>query len=284
MDNIKLKENPKITEITISEGKKVNLSWTDVKGAEKYAVKRSLSSKDGFEVIGWAKKCSYTDENVPENVSCFYKITAVKMLESKKKSTKTSPVRVVIASDIPAPEELKAQGEKGKICLSWEKVEGADGYIVSRRNEFYSQILPVAKISECKFADEKIVSGQPYYYCVQAYKNGEEVEEQGNYSRQVSFVSLGKGAVIEAKAHFGKKVHLKARVVAGADGYILQRKDSPEGEYREVLRTKSNTEISLNDTVPKSFRTYFYRILSYKTVENELYVSEPTDEIQIKSK
>jgi len=284
MDNIKLKENPKITQVTVTEEKNVKLSWTNVKGAEKYGVKRLVSAEDGFEVLAWVKDCNFIDKNVPENVSCFYKITALKKLESKKKSTKTSPVRVVIVSDIPAPEELCAQQKKGKICLRWKKVEGADGYIVSKRNEFYSQMLPTAKTEDCKYTDERIVSGQPYFYCVQAYKNGESGEEQGNYSEQVSSVSLGKSSVIEAKARLGKKMFFKARVVAGADGYILQRKDSPDGEYREVLRTESNTEISLNDSVPKSFRTYFYRILSYKTVENKLYMSEPTDEIKIKSK
>lgn len=284
MDNIKLKENPKLTQASVSDDKKVKLAWTEVKGAEKYAIKRSVGSKDGFEIIGWAKKCSYTDENVPENVSCFYKITAVKMLESKKKSTKNSPVRVVIVSDIPAPEELKVQLKKGKICLSWKKVEGTDGYIVSKRNEFYSQMLPTAKTEDCKFVDERAVSGQPYYYCVQAYRNGEAGEEQGIYSEQISSVSLGKGAVIEAKAQLGKKMYLKARVVAGAEGYILQRKDSTDGEFCEVMRTDSNTGIILKDTVPKRFRTYFYRVLSYKTVENKLYISEPTDEIQLKSK
>ncbi len=284
MDNIKLKESPKITQATVTEEKNVKLSWTKVKGAEKYGIKRATCAKDGFETLAWIKKCDFVDENVPENVSCFYKITAQKKLESKKNSSKTSAVRAVIVSDIPAPEKLQAQDKKGKICLKWKKVEGADGYIVSKRNDFYSQMLPVARTEDCKFTDGKIVSGQPYYYCVQAYKKDAEVEKQGNYSGQVSSVSLDKGAVIEAKAFFGKKIYIRARLVAGADGYILQRKDDTEGEYREVLRTESNTDISLNDSVPGRFRNYFYRILAYKTVENKLYLSEPTDEIKIKSK
>ncbi len=284
MDNIKLKESPKFTQVTVTEEKNVKLSWTKVKGAEKYGIKRATSSKEGFETLGWIKKCEFVDENVPENVSCFYKITAQKKLESKKNSSKTSAVRAVIVSDIPAPECLQAQEKKGKICLKWKKVEGADGYIVSKRNDFYSQMLPVARTEECKFTDGKTVSGQPYYYCVQAYKKDEEVEKQGNYSQQVSAVSLDKGSVFEAKALFGKKVQIRLRLVAGADGYILQRKDSTNGEFCEVARSSANTEINFTDSVPKILRNYFYRAVAYKTVENKLYLSEPTDEIQIKSK
>lgn len=284
MDNIKLKECPKITGISATEDNSIRLTWTKVKGAEKYGIKRSVSAKDGFETLAWIKKCEFVDENVPEDVSCFYKITAQKKLESKKNSSKTSAVRAVVISDIPAPEELKADSEKNKICLRWKKVKDADGYIISKRNDYYSQMLPVARTQECRFADVKIVSGQPYYYCVQAFKNDEHGEKQGNYSVQVSSVSLGKGAVVEAKSFFGKKICIKARLVAGADGYILQRKDSADGEYKEVLRTQSDTDIALNDTVSKSFRTYYYRIIAYKTVENRLYLSEPTDEIKIKSK
>ncbi|MEE1321014.1 MAG: hypothetical protein UHM85_05710 [Acutalibacteraceae bacterium] len=284
MDNIKLKESPRFTQVAVTEEKNVKLSWTKVKGAEKYGIKRATSSKDGFETLAWIKKCEFVDENVPENVSCFYKITAQKKLESKKNSSKTSAVRAVIVSDISAPEELKVQEKKRKICLKWKKVEGADGYIVSKRNDFYSQMLPVARTQECKFTDGKIVSGQPYYYCVQAYKKNEEHEKQGNYSQQVSSVSLDNGAVVEAKALFGKKVQIRLRLVAGADGYILQRKDSPDGEFREVARSSANTEINFTDSVPKHFKSYFYRAISYKTVENKLYISEPTAEIQIKSK
>lgn len=284
MDNIKLKQSPKITEAAVTEEKNVRLCWTKVKGAEKYGVKRAVSAKEGFETLCWIKNCEFVDENVPENVSCFYKITAQKKLESKKTSSKTSGVRAVVVSDIPAPEGLEAEHEKGKICLSWKSVEGADGYIISKRNDFYSQMLPVAKTGECKFTDGKIVSGQPYYYCVQAYKKAEDSEKQGNYSKQVSSVSIDKGAVFEAKSFFGKRMHIRARLVAGADGYILQRKDKADGEYKEVMRTQSNTDISLTDSVPKSFRTYFYRIVAYKTVEDKLYTGEPTDEIQLKSK
>ncbi len=281
----KLKKCPKIKSITVTEEGGLLLKWTKVEGAEKYAVKRALSDKGEFEHIAWAKKCEYVDTEAPKDTTCRYKIMAHKKLEGKKASTKLSPVMSAVVSDIPAAENVKIMANaKGEIELSWKKVDSADGYIVNRRNEFYSQILPVARTEKCSFTDRKIVSGQPYYYSIQAIIKTEEGERQGNFSESVNCVSLDRGEITEAKSRFGKKSELKVRIVAGADGYILERSDEKDGVFSEVARSGAGTEILLTDKVSSRFKTYYYRVITYKNVEKTEHRSLPSDVIHIKSR
>ena len=52
----KLKECPKISKIKgNNENGTVEIGWTRVEGAEKYAIKRSEGEKGDFEHIAWSK-------------------------------------------------------------------------------------------------------------------------------------------------------------------------------------------------------------------------------------
>ncbi len=280
----KLKKCPKIKSVTVTEEKQLLLKWTKVEGAEKYAIKRALSDKGAFEHVAWSKKCEYVDVSAPVDVTCRYKIMAHKALEGKKASTKLSAVKSAIISDIPAPEKFSAEVKDGKICLKWEKSECADGYIINRRNDFYSQILPVGRTGKCEYTDEKIVAGQPYHYSVQAFIKTEEGERQGNFSTEAHCVYLDCGEILESNASFGKKISLKVRIVAGADGYILQRSEKKDGPFTDVAKTEQGIDIRLNDKVEKRLKTYFYRAVAYKNVEGKQFLSNPTRIIQVKSR
>lgn len=280
----KLKKPPKIKSIAVSEEGGLHLKWTKVEGAEKYGVKRALSDNGEFEHIAWVKKCEYIDIDAPKDVTCRYKIQAHKKLEGKKASTKLSAVKAAIISDIPCPDELKAISKDDKILLTWKKVEGAEGYIVSRRNDFYSQILPVARVNECEYTDDKIVSGQPYHYSVQPFMKTEEGEKQGNFTKEVHSVCLDKGKIVEVKASLGKKMSLKVRIVAGADGYILQRSESKDKDFTDIAKTESITDIAFTDKVEKRLKAYYYRVIAYKTVKDKEHKGEPSKPVQAKSR
>ena len=271
----KLKVSPKIKSITVTEERHINLKWSKVASAEKYAVKRATEAGGEFEHLTWVKKCEFTDETAEENTTYWYKITAWKKLEGKKTSTKTSGVKAAVISDIKAPEKIsvKSKGKKVAIELKWKNAEGTDGCIIGRRNDFFSQIIPVGKVEGESFIDEGIVTGQPYHYCLQCYKNGEEKELHGNFSAEYHCIHLDSGRILEGKSAMGKKVRLSLRLVAGADGYIIERSDSKDGEYTEVARLASGFDLRACDKAPKAFRTYYYRCKSYKTVGDIVFES-----------
>ena len=274
----KLKVSPKIKSIAVSEERQIVIKWSKVPLAEKYAVKRATEAGGEFEHLTWVKKCEFTDETAEENTTYWYKITAWKKLEGKKTSTKTSGVKAAVISDINAPEnaQVKSKGKKTAIELRWKNPEGTDGCIIGRRNDFFSQIIPVAKIEGENFTDEGIVTGQPYHYCLQSFKKGDEKELHGNFSKEFHCIHLDCGRVLEGKSSLGRRIYLYLRVVAGADGYIIERSDSKDGTFTEVGRTKSGLDLRFYEKAPKAMKTYYYRCKAFKSVNDEIFESVPS--------
>ncbi len=271
----KLKVSPKIKSIAVTDERHIALKWTKVPMAEKYAVKRATEAGGEFEHLTWVKKCEFTDETAEENTTYWYKITAWKKLEGKKTSTKTSGVKAAVISDIKAPDGIKVKsvGKKVAIELKWKNAADTDGCFIGRRNDFFSQIIPIAKVNGESYTDDGIVSGQPYYYCLQSFKSGEEKELHGNFSAEHKCIHLDSGRILGIKRGLGKKVRISLRLVAGADGYIIERSESKDGEFCEIGRTASGFEHNFEDKVPKAFKIYYYRCRAFKTVSEQEFIS-----------
>lgn len=271
----KLKVSPKIKSIAVSEENHIVIKWSKVPLAEKYAVKRATQAGGEFEHLTWVKKCEFTDETAEENTTYWYKITAWKKLEGKKTSTKTSGVKAAVISDIPAPDSIavRSAGKKTAVELKWKNPEGTDGCIIGRRNDFFSQIIPVAKVQGESFTDEGIVTGQPYHYSLQSFRNGEEKELYGNFSEEYHCMHLDCGRILEAKSSLGRRVRISLRLVAGAEGYIIERSTSKDGEFQEVGRTESGLDLHFEDKAPSACKTYYYRCRAFAKAGEEVFES-----------
>ncbi len=282
----KIKVSPKIKSISVTDEKKLLIKWSKVGNAEKYAVKRATDPSGEFEHLTWVKKCEFTDETAEENTVYWYRITAWKKMEGKKTSTKTSGIKAAVISDTVAPEGVsaKAESKKTAITLKWKKAQGTDGCVIGRRNDFFSQIVPVATVEGTSFTDEGIVTGQPYHYSLQYFKKEGDKTLYGNFSDEVHCIHLDCGRVLSAKALHGKRAEISLRLVAGADGYIIQRSDSKDGTYEEVGRTKDGLDLRFYDKLPKAFRTYYYRSVAFKTVKGMEFRSTATKAVSLKSK
>lgn len=279
----KIKERPRIKTIDIIENNQIAIKWTKVEGAEKYAVKRSLGDSKSFERIAWSKKCNFIDADVPKDMTVRYIIMAYRKNGNEKASTKSSLARVGIVSEIPASEKVKARADDGHIVVKWREVEGANGYIISRKSEFYSQMVTVGRTKKLKYIDDNVVPGQFYRYYVQALIKDAKGERCGNFSSSGRAVILDSGEILEHKVSVGRRVSFSLRIVSGADGYILERSEEPEGPFEEVIRTKENTQVDICDKVPKSMKTYYYRTMAYKVIKEKEFRSPPTKTVKIKS-
>lgn len=279
IDNIKLKVCPRITDTSVTDKGEIRLVWTEVPGAEKYAVTRSERVDGDYERLAWAKKTDYTDRNIKENVTYWYRIIAVKTLENKKTSKKKSPVAAQVSSSIPAPASLKAKAKGARIYLSWKGPEGVSSFTVYRRNDNFDQLLPVSTVNGSCFTDENIAQGQIYHYSVQSLRGS----EQGKFSSEISCVSLDSGEIILSRAGAFRNIYLQTRIVAGADGYIFERSENGE-DFTEIARTDSDVSFRCTDKAPRMFTCYYYRVRAYKNVCGKTLVSKPSAAVKLKSK
>ena len=259
----KLTSSPEITELSVTEDKKLLIKWKKVSNAEKYAVKRCLTPDGEYDTVEWVKETSFVDETAEENITYWYKIVAWKRMEAKKTSKKASTVKAAVVSDISAVKNLTSASENGKICLSWDKGEG-DKYFIYRRCDFFSRYIFVGESSKNSFVDEKPVSGKIYHYSIQTVKTDGEKELHGSFSDETHNAFIDTTEILSAKATLGNKALLEVRVIAGADGYIFERSDKKDGEFTEVGRTEDITAVSFEQKLPSRFRNYYYRVCAYK--------------------
>ncbi len=263
--NKKLTVFPKITTLTATEEKHITLKWTKVPLAEKYDIKRSTSPDGEFTHIDWATDLSFTDTTVEKDITYWYKVIAWKRLEGKKTSTKASAIKAVTVSDIPAVKNLRAEEKNGKIHLSWDKGEG-NRFFVYRRSDYFSRMMYIGKSENSTFCDEHPVSGQAYHYTVQTVKISDGKELHGNFSNEADCVFMDTTEIRSIRKIPGKKALLNVRVIAGADGYIFERCDKKDGEFREVGRTDDITGVNFEDKLPSRLTAYGYRVCAYKKI------------------
>lgn len=274
----KLDSCPKIISCGAADGKGIKISWTEVSQAEKYAVKRSDSFGGKFEIIGWTKALEYIDEETAENKTYWYRAYAVKKVSKKRTLVKESSSACAVVSSIPAPDSLRLEiGTDGKICIRWDFSEKADKFILLRRNGYSNQSVPVGETKENFFCDETLVSGQLYYYCVQSVVESDQGSKHGNLSEPFPVVNLDCGEVYSVKKRFGK-ANITARVVAGADGYILERGTDGEN-FEEIARNEGETAIRFTDKVSSA---RFYRTRAYKIVGEDTIISPASESVKVK--
>ena len=76
------------------------------------------------------------------------------------------------------PLGVLANGVDGQVVLSWESVQGADGYEVFEKTEEENVFLKLRATKQCKLVFKNKKRGSVYQYKVRAYKiykkNGEE--------------------------------------------------------------------------------------------------------------
>ncbi len=308
----KIKNAPVILGTRVTEEGGIEISWTEAENADKYAVKRADSYKGKYSIIGWTKDCTFEDKEAERDKTYWYSIFAVKVISKHNRSVKSSGAYGAVVSDIPAPDNFRTEiGESEEIRIFWDYEGDADKYLVMRKNDLCSKMIPVAITEEKLYVDSDIVTGQVYHYCVQPLwikdepqpveiepalsENDSEAEleektealpsepsyKSGNFSSIISLVHLDCGEILSCKAKMGRKAEIVVRVVAGAQGYILER--SEDGKvFEEVAVTQSGVSHRFTDKLPSGMKSCCYRTRSFRQVGQERFVSPASEAVKLK--
>lgn len=148
-----------------------------------------------------------------------------------------------------------------KIAMLWEKVKGADGYVVYRSNSKKGTYKYLKTVTTNTVTLYGLKAGNKYYYKVRAYRvvNGKKVY----------------GAYSDAKMMFTKtaapklNVFLKSRTakiswsrVTGTQGYEIYMSNSKNGTYKKI-KTVGSATLSFNKNGLSKGKRYYFRVRSY---------------------
>lgn len=169
------------------------------------------------------------------------------------------------AADESAPAQLTAAQVKAikpaakaasysytKIKVSWDKIEGVDGYKVYRatsKNGKYSLVKTVADPGTASYINTGRTTGKTYYYKVRAYKKIGKTTYYTKYSSVVSAYARPNKAKIN-KVYLPKDEQVKVtwNKVSGATGYQVYRKRVDKSTWK-LFKTVSSKYTSVTDSL-----------------------------------
>ena len=179
----------------------VALSWqaSSSDAIARYRVYRRKGEEGDWTLLQETGSLSAMDNEVEEGLTYFYHVTAVGAHELESKRSALASVNITPAPPA-SPKNLRVRLSPYAAALTWDKAEGANGYVVSRGE------LVVDTVEAVQYEDNTLKAGSTYSYSVRSV-SGSRLSEPGN---TVSVTTPAPPtAPLELKASVkGRSIHL----------------------------------------------------------------------------
>ena len=250
----------------------VSLTWSSAGPADTYEIYRSTNGSS-YTKVGSTTSLTYTDTSVANDTTYYYYVKAVNDYFSLKSNTDTA-----YYVSLEEPEFTIANAASG-VTVSWDAVDGADGYYVFRKTAS-SNWSTLAKTTATSFTDTKASSGTTYYYTVRAYAAADYGTAYSTFDTDTTIYYLAQPTVSLSNAANGVKVSWGK--VTGATGYYVFRRTA-SSNWSTVAKVGSTTT-AYTDTKASSGTTYYYTVRafngtkysSFNTTTTIKYLAQPT--------
>lgn len=250
----------------------LTLDWEAVEGADGYYIYRKLPGKSWTQ-IGEVEDggTSYTDTAMLADMPYQYRVRAYYYEEDGTTKTLGSydadGLLYAPELELPTPE---AAEEGGAILLSWERIEGIQGYTVYRRTKDSEwEQVTTGNLSEAstQFRDITAQTGIRYAYKIEAYIKAGEQERVYTLETGPDWIEIGEALYDTAMPEIvylsqaWNQVYVAWEPAAGALSYRVYRRGLSEaGSWSAWKSIKSSvTGTTYLDTPPET-GTYEYLV------------------------
>ena len=243
-------EQPVLTLENVENG--VLVKWNAIPGAEGYYVYSKVKG-DKFKVIATITEpttIEYTDLEAPMATDYCYTVRAYageNMSDYKAYEIKTAIWET----------KIKVTYSKTKMKVTWEAVEGVDGYIVFRKEKGgeYTRLSKIKDPTTTSYTDKEVVPGKIYVYAVSTYLGGEKSNK----------ATATKAAIAKPDAEVNvsnQGVEIKWNKIEEAEGYYVFRKEAGK-KYETIQTIEDNSITSFLDTNFSVGTEYTYAVSAY---------------------
>lgn len=156
---------------------RIALSWQAVAGAVSYRVFRAV---DGGSGALWktVTETSTDDTDAPPGVTVAYTVQSMNAYGAGDLTTVPEEGRRAVTA--PSGVTVTLGPVLGQLGISWDAVEGADGYLVYRAIDGdFANAVAIGGTATTEFIDENAGAGVSYHYWVAAVDNGAETVDEG---------------------------------------------------------------------------------------------------------
>ena len=272
-----------VSEITAeaNDNEGIEISWKDV-GADYYGIYYSVNGGELETAFDYCTGTSWTHDQLDPGTEYTYTVTAhyysygnnINTLKSVKTASAAPKLKKVTQVSV------NTYYNDGLKCVrvSWGAGSSKDAYYQVYRkvgeNGTYQEV--VADNTSCYFQDNDIIVGNTYYYYIVSHANGEGEAYQAVSEVFSGTPALQEFSMIEAFATDIDSIKVEWEYCSGADGYLVYRSESADGDYGAPIADVTDT--IYEDTGLSLGRTYYYKVRAYvKRNQNGDYYTAYTD-------
>lgn len=294
--------SPKLVSLESTSYNKLKLTWNTVNGATGYLVYQIMADGSYKQVKTVAQpetgtQASVTMTKLQPGQKYRYTVKAytlaadsvtkiVSSCDAAGLSAKVKPATPVVTS-------VKAT-DYNKITVKWKKVTKAYGYYIYRKevnNEdaSWKRIKKVRYGSTTSYVDTKAETGVKYIYAVKAYTkvNGKTVFSDLNKTEKDAKVvrAVPQQPTIKL-TQWGRSIDVDINKVAGADGYVIYRKEG-NGKYKRIgtVDARKNADFTTYKDATISFaKTYSYYVKAYKQTDESRVTGKKSKALTLTTK
>lgn len=164
-------QNIKLNNVSKNE---ISISWDKVDNAKGYIIYRCETSDGRYKEHKKLKgdETEFVDKDVKEGQRYYYKL---KTLAQKEKYDSDISDVMYITAKLSTPKLGKCgNDENGFAKLQWDKVDGADKYVIYRSTDRNGLYLAINEVRTTSFTDFSATASGKYFYKVVAFSTNEK--------------------------------------------------------------------------------------------------------------
>ena len=258
-DNRNTATNPQAAKglkVTAADSDSVKLSWTKI-GCTNYRVFQLIN--DEWKEVGKTTSTNYTVKNLTAENEYKFKIRACKTDDKKANHYGKYSDTIVAATNVQKVNGVYTNTiSNSEIKLSWNKVNGADGYQVGMRKD--GKYNEVADVTETKTVISGLPNATRENFKVRAYKVVDGVKCYGSWSENVTTATNPQACKgLKVTSVTDSSVKFSWTKIGCTDYRIYQLKN---GSWKEVGKT-TGTSYTVKNLSSKT--TYEFKIRACKT-------------------
>ncbi len=245
----------------------VKVYWKQTKTADKYRIYRKTADSDWkyLDTVG-KDKSTFKDKTVKNGGNYIYTVRAI---DGKYNSGYN---RAGVKSDyVSAPKEVSLKNYySDSIRVKWDSVDGANGYLVYRKDNKNKTFVKVGETKKSQYKDKDIINGRKYTYSVKA--KGENGGISG-YSKNIKLTALKAPTELKLSCT-DAGVSINWTKMSSASGYRIYRKQKGDSDWDLIKKVSNNSTKSYTDKKVKNGKTYSYRVMQVKGSEKGGYLKD----------
>ena len=234
--------------------KGIYVKWNTVADAEGYILYRKTENTEWEEIADFKGKVKSFEDTTCQSGE-IYSYT-VKAYDSEIESS--CDYDGVSAMFLSIPKLLKASNATKGIKITWEKVKGANSYIIGRKTSSTGW-MKIAEVDDVdSYIDTTAKVGTTYTYTVVSVCD----DVKGFYDEDgITYKRLSK-VTTESATNTENGVKVTWKPVSKCSGYRVYRK-TENGSYKRIATVKGSTKSYYIDKTAKSGTKYIYKVVAY---------------------